>query len=68
MGDEWVQNGINSKVFWMGSYAAFGAWLALGCIALLSLNVSGLSICFVGGVLTFVNLMGYQRCEKDKKQ
>lgn len=68
MGDDWVQNGVDGKVFWMGSYASFGAWLALACIATLSLNVSGISICAVGAVMAFVNLMGYQRCEKDKKQ
>ena len=59
MGDEWVQNAVNSKVFWLGTYATFGLWLVFAFVALFSLNISGMTICSVCAMLTFINLMGY---------
>jgi len=67
MDDDWQSNAVNSKVFWMGMYVAFGLWLAFAFVALFSLNLSGVTICAVCALLTFINLMGYQRCQKDKK-
>lgn len=67
MGEDRVQNGVDSKVFWMGMYGTFGLWLAFIFISLFSLSFSSLSICIVALTLTFVNLMGYQRCEKNHK-
>lgn len=62
MGDDWAENPVNSKVFWMGMYAAFGLWLVFAFVALFSLNISGMTISSVCAMLTFINLMGYQRC------
>lgn len=59
MGDEWVQNAVDSKVFWMGLYATFGVWLVFACLAIFSLHVTSLSISSIGAMLTFINLMGY---------
>lgn len=64
---ERLKNAVDSKIFWMGMYGAFAFWLAFIFVSLFTLSFSGLSIAFIGFMLTFVNLMGYQRCEKNHK-
>ena len=55
-------NAVDKWFFWTGLYGAPVLWLVLGIVAIISLNVNSFTICFVGMLLTGVNLYGYIKC------
>jgi hypothetical protein len=50
------------------TYAAPIAWVLLIIVSVTSFSITNLTVCAMGLVLTFVNLMGYIKCEKNHDQ
>jgi hypothetical protein len=61
-------NKVDSWFFWGGTYGAPLLWGILGIFAVFGLNLNAFSICFVGLLLTGVNLYGYVKCQRDHKK
>ena len=61
-------NKVDSWFFWGGAYGAPTVWAVLGIFAFFGLNLNSVSICFVGLLLTGVNLYGYVKCQRDHKK
>ena len=58
-------NKIDTRVFWGSQYAFGGAWILFGIASLLTLNISNLTVCVIGGGLSITNTMGYIKCDKN---
>jgi hypothetical protein len=73
-GSEWKfeslgegQRGVNkhdARTFWTVLYVAPAAWVLLGVVAFLKLNVDYLLLVVIAVLLSGANLMGYLKCSK----
>ncbi|KAG5184965.1 hypothetical protein JKP88DRAFT_198591 [Tribonema minus] len=57
----------DSKLFWIGLYAAPAVWVALFIIGLLKFNLQWLIIVVVAILLSTANIVGYTKCSNDAK-
>ena len=55
---------MNSRIFWGGLYGAMVAWLSVGLLALLTIDVQWLLVCVTALSLTGANVTGYTRCSQ----
>ena len=58
-------NKADSRVFWVTSYIAPILWIIFMLVGVLSFSLYNVTICIFGFILTFTNLMGYIKCEKN---
>eukprot|EP00347_Sterkiella_histriomuscorum_P004313 403360921 len=61
------QNKADSRTFWFTTYATPILWMIFVIVSILSFSVSNVTICLFGAMLSFTNLMGYIKCEKNHK-
>lgn len=57
-------NPIDSKVFWLISYATPALWLALALLAVLKFQFLWLLLIIVALILTITNALAFSRCDK----
>ncbi len=61
-------NKIDSKTFWATSYCTPAVWFLFLIVSAFSFKFSNIFICLFCIGLTFSNLTGYIKCEKNHKQ
>ena len=61
-------NKVDNKVFWVVCYGMPIVWALLAFVSVLKFAVANLIICVAVIALSFINLQGYIRCEKNHNQ
>jgi hypothetical protein len=61
-------NQNDSRVFWWSLYLFPVIWVVFGIVELIGLKITWLPAVFMCFSLTFANLAGYIRCDRDAKQ
>ena len=67
LGGDQKPSKVDSTVFWAANYTVPILWFVFAITSILTLNLSQVTICLIGGGLGGVNLMNYIRCEKNHK-
>ncbi|KAI3636053.1 hypothetical protein MIR68_005934 [Amoeboaphelidium protococcarum] len=62
------QNKTDARVFWWSLYITQVAWIVFLIVSIIKLNFTWLLLVMLALSLNTANLVGYSRCEKDRKQ
>ena len=60
-------NALDRRTFWVTTYGTPILWCVFIIVSVLSFSLSNVTVCMFGFALSFSNLMGYIKCEKDHK-
>uniref|UniRef100_A0A7S3CSL4 Golgi apparatus membrane protein TVP23 homolog n=1 Tax=Strombidium rassoulzadegani TaxID=1082188 RepID=A0A7S3CSL4_9SPIT len=58
-------NKIDTRVFWTSQYLMGGIWVVFAVVSVLTINISNLTVCVIGAVLSITNTLGYIKCDKN---